>query len=252
MAKLLVGTSGYSYSHWENGVFYPIGLSRKEQLRHYSEFFDTVELNNPFYHLPSESTFLRWHDLTPRNFLFVVKVSRFISHVKYLRDCEIPWFTFYQRSKLLKKKLGPFLIQLPPNWKRNLERLEKFIGTLKNTSPKQKFAFEFRHISWFDKEVYDFFGKHRNFTLCQADSPRWPLTLEVTGSFVYIRMHGGQILYGSKYSERELREWADRIKEYSKKKLDVYVYFNNDAYGFAIENAKRLLKLCAKNSPGGD
>lgn len=246
MAKLFIGTSGYSYPHWEKGVFYPKGLPKREQLQYYVQFFDTVELNNPFYHLPRESTFSRWYELAPRNFLFVVKVSRFISHVKYLRDCEIPWLTFYQRSKLLKKKLGPFLIQLPPNWKKNLERLEGFIKVLKNTSPKERFAFEFRHTSWFDKEVSDFFRKHKNITLCQADSPRWPLTLEITGSFVYVRMHGGQILYGSKYSERELKEWADRIKNDLRKKLDVYVYFNNDAYGFAIENARELLKLCGE------
>jgi len=248
MAKLFVGTSGYSYRHWEHGVFYPVGLSRKEQLRHYSEFFGTVELNSPFYHLPSESAFLRWHDLTPEDFLFAVKVSRFISHVKYLRDCEIPWFTFYQRSKLLKKKLGPFLIQLPPNWKRNLERLEKFIQMLENTSPKEKIAFEFRHISWFDKEVYDFFAEQRNITMVQADSARWPSTLKIAGSFVYVRMHGSPTLYGSKYSEKKLRESRDRIKEYLRKELDVYVYFNNDAYGFAIENAKELLQLSVENN----
>jgi|GEM_PF-2624116 len=204
MARLFIGRSGCFYRHWEKEVFYPTGLLRKEQLRYYSEFFSTVELNSPSYRLPSESTFLRWYDLTPEDFLFTVKVSRFISHVKYLRDCEIPWFTFYQRSERLKKKLGPFLIQLPPNWKRNLARLEEFIQMLKNISPKEKIAFEFRHISWFDKEVYNFFGEQRNITMVQTDSARWPSTPKIAGSFVYVRMHGAPILYGSKYSEKYL------------------------------------------------
>jgi uncharacterized protein YecE (DUF72 family) len=241
MAKLFIGTSGYVYPHWRNGVFYPKGLPQKEELKYYSKFFNTVELNNPFYHLPRESAFLSWYKKTPKDFLFVVKVSRFISHVKYLKDCKDPWIIFYERAKLLKEKLGPFLIQLPPNWKKDLKRLKEFIKVLKEISPKERFAFEFRHRSWFEKEVFDFFRKYKNISLCQADSPGWPLTFEITNSFVYIRMHGGKILYGSKYSSQELKEWAKRIKNYLKKKLDVYCYFNNDAHGFAVENAKELL-----------
>ena len=244
MSKLFIGTSGYSYAHWRNGVFYPKGLSKKEELRYYSQFFNTVELNSPFYHLPSKLAFLRWYQKTKEDFLFAIKVSRFISHVKYLKNCRDSWLTFYNRAKLLKEKLGPFLIQLPPNWKKNLKRLREFIGMLKEISPKERFAFEFRHKSWFEKEVFDFFKRHKNISLCQIDSPAWPRTFEITAQFIYIRMHGSKILYGSKYSLKELKEWAKRIKKYLKEKLDVYCYFNNDAYGFAIENAKELLKFC--------
>lgn len=242
-SKLYIGTSGYSYSHWENGVFYPKDLPKAKELSYYAKHFRTVELNNPFYRLPLSKTFTHWKERVPRDFVFAVKVSRYITHIKYLRNCKTAWKTFLKRALHLENTLGPFLFQLPPNWKKNLERLKKFLKIIKETNSHYRFALEFRHPTWFSEDVYKILKKHKNVTLCIADSPRWPTTDIVTGNFAYIRMHGSQSLYGSKYSKKELKGWAQRIKKYLKQDLDVYVYFNNDAHGYAVENAKSLQKL---------
>lgn len=244
MAKLLVGTSGYVYPHWRNGVFYPEGLPQKEELEYYSQHFDTVELNNPFYRLPEAKTFSNWAKRVPENFIFTVKVSRFITHIKKLKQCQEPWQTFLERSVNLKEKLGPFLFQLPPNWHKDLDQLKEFIEMVKVTDKKYRYVFEFRHPSWFSEDVYQIFKKQKNISLCLADSPQWPFKEIITGNFVYIRMHGGKVLYSSNYSEKELKEWAEKIKKWLKQKLDVYVYFNNDAMGYAVGNAKTLRCLC--------
>jgi len=241
--RLYIGTSGWVYKDWK-GIFYPEDLSERKWLEFFSKHFKTVELNSPFYRLPSESVFLGWHERTPKDFVFSVKVSRFISHVKYLKDCKEPWLTFYNRAKLLKEKLGPFLIQLPPNWKKDLKRLKDFVKMIREISPKEKFTFEFRNESWFCPEVFQFFKKEKNITFCISDSGRYPQAREVFGDFAYIRFHGPGSLYSSKYSKDQLREWAIKIKNFFKKDLDVFCYFNNDFQGFAIEDAKELLKLC--------
>ena len=244
MAKLFIGTSGFSYSHWENGVFYPKGLSKTKQLEYFTKHFSTVELNSPFYRLPTDKTFSNWQKRTPKGFIFAVKVSRFITHIKKLNQCNDSWGIFLKRALHLGSKLGPFLFQFPPNWQENLKRLEDFVKIIEKNNSKLRFVFEFRHPSWFSPEVYQFFKKHKKLSFCIIDSPRWPTTNEIAGDFVYIRMHGGKILYGSNYSEKELKQLADKIKEYLDQSLDVYCYFNNDAQGFAVKNAKQLLKLC--------
>lgn len=237
-----IGTSGFSYSDWE-GEFYPDDLASSDQLEHYVQHFDTVELNNTFYQLPQEKTFANWHDRTPEDFIFAVKVSRFITHRKYLKDCKEAWEKFYQRSQALKEKLGPFLVQLPPRWTENMERVENFVNVLKELSPEEQFAFEFRNESWFEQDVIDFFRQQDNLSLCIADSQKWPSIDEVTGDLVFMRFHGPGKVYRSKYSKSELEDWADKIEEYLEQDLDVYCYFNNDFEGYAIENAQSLIDL---------
>ncbi len=237
-----IGTSGFSYSDWE-GEFYPDDLAGSDQLEHYVQHFDTVELNNTFYQLPSEKTFAGWRERTPKDFIFSVKVSRFITHRKYLKECSEPWNNFYQKSQALKDKLGPFLVQLPPRWNENMERIESFVNVLEKVSPDERFAFEFRNESWFEKPVVNFFKQKDNITLCIADSQKWPSIDEVTGNFVFMRLHGPGKLYRSKYSKSELEEWADKIKDYLEQDLDVYCYFNNDFEGYAIKNAESLIGL---------
>ncbi|MEF8846890.1 MAG: DUF72 domain-containing protein [Candidatus Paceibacterota bacterium] len=239
---ILIGTSGFSYSDWE-GSFYPEDLDSGNQLEYYTKHFDTVELNNTFYHLPSKKTFVEWRERTPDDFIFTVKVSRFITHRKYLKDCSEAWLNFYERAKALKEKLGPFLVQLPPRWTQNLERVQKFVQVLKETSPKERFAFEFRNESWFDEKVIDFFKQEENITLCMADSQKWPSVEETTGNFVFMRFHGPGKVYRSKYSEQELKQWAAEIEQYLEQNLDVYCYFNNDYSEYAIDNAKALAEL---------
>jgi uncharacterized protein YecE (DUF72 family) len=243
MPKIYIGTSGYIYPHWE-GIFYPEDWPKSKKLEYYCQHFDTVELNNTFYRLPGEKTFESWYKRTPKNFIFAVKVSRFITHVKKLVDCKEPWRIFLKRTLILKEKLDPLLFQLPPFLKADPEKLEDFGKMILKESPKgSRFAFEFRNESWCNEKIYQILKKF-NFAWVVADSPSWPKVYQVTADFVYVRMHGSKILFGSKYTKKELEDLAEKIKKWKKQRLDVYVYFNNDAYGYAVENAKELLKLC--------
>lgn len=240
MSKIYIGTSGYSYPHWVD-VFYPEDLSQGKWLEFYAQHFNTVELNVTFYRLPQEKAFEGWYKKTPKDFLFVVKGSRFITHVKKLTDSEEPLDLLISRAKLLKEKLGIILWQLPPTLKADRRRLEKFLVLCSQFKVCRQ-AFEFRHQSWFVDEIYELLKKY-NLALCIADSPTWPLVEEITADFTYLRFHGGKELYGSNYSDRELKNWASKIKKWQKKNLDIYCYFNNDAYGYAVSNAKTLKKL---------
>jgi len=243
MPKVFIGTSGYIYPHWE-GIFYPKNWPKSKKLEYYCQHFDTVELNNTFYRLPGEKAFEGWYKRSPKNFIFSVKVSRFITHVKKLVDCKEPWKIFLKRALILKEKLGPLLFQLPPFLKADSEKLEDFGKMILKESPKgSRFAFEFRNESWCNEKIYQILKKF-NFAWVVADSPFWPKVYQVTADFVYVRMHGSKILFGSKYTKKELEDLAQKIKKWKKQNLDVYVYFNNDAYGYAVEDAKELLKLC--------
>ncbi|MCD6550070.1 DUF72 domain-containing protein [bacterium] len=246
MSKLFIGTSGFSYLHWGKDVFYPKDLPRSSWFEYYFKYFNSVEINSSFYHLPSEKTFTSWYNKAPSGFIFAVKVSRIITHIKKIQNCTSPWKEFLNRALLLKEKLGPFLFQFPPNWKKDLKRLENFVELITNFDKSLRFAFEFRHSSWYSQDVYDFFLSRKNISFCIIDSPYWPKTKEVFGDFVYIRMHGRKSLYSSNYSQKELKTLAQEIKGYLNKGLDVYCYFNNDAQGFACNNARGLLKLCGK------
>jgi len=244
MAKIFVGTSGYIYSHWENGVFYPISWPKSKKLEYYCQHFNTVELNNTFYRLPGEKTFESWYKRTPKNFIFALKVWRFITHIKKLRDSKDLWKIFLERALILKEKLGPILFQTSPFLKADFQVLENFCQMVKKTSLKNlRFAFEFRNESWYQKETYQILKKY-NFAWTIIDSPSWPKVFEITSDFVYVRMHGSKILFGSKYTKKELKDLAQKIKEWKRQNLDVYCYFNNDAKGYAVEDAKELLKLC--------
>jgi len=242
MPKTFIGTSGYIYPHWE-GIFYPENWPKTKKLEYYCQHFGTVELNNTFYRFPGEKTFEGWYKRTPKNFIFAVKVSRFITHVKKLTDCKEPWKIFLKRALILKEKLGPLLFQFPPFLKADPKKLEDFGKMILKESPKGlRFAFEFRNESWCDEKIYQILKKF-NFACVVVDSPSWPKVYQVTADFVYVRMHGSKILFSSKYTKKELEDLAKRIKKWKKQNLDVYCYFNNDAHGYAVENAKELLKL---------
>ena len=253
MAKLYIGTSGFSYPHWGNGVFYPADLPKGEELEYYSQHFKTVELNSSFYHLPPAEIFEQWYKRTPDGFIFAVKANRTITHIKMLREVDAVWKNFILNAKTLKRKLGPILFQMPPGFiaeNDKITRFSKFVDKIsgeKNEGQEIRYAFEFRHPSWFQDKIYDIL-KDKNIALCITSSPSYPTSDEVTADFLYIRMHGGKALYSSKYSDDELSGLAKKIlrsqelfsKENEDKELDVYVYFNNDAYGYAVENAKTL------------
>lgn len=239
MARAHIGTSGFYYDHWKDGVFYPQGLPKSQWLEFYTSRFDTVELNNTFYRLPREKTFQDWHRKSPPGFVFSLKGSRFISHVKKFKDPQETWGNFYNRAKLLEEKLGPVLFQTPPSWRVNLDRLKDLLAVVPSSV---RLAFEFRHPSWFKKEVYQVLEGHQA-GLCWVSSPDWPTAEVLTADFVYLRFHGQKRLYSSNYSGQELKEWADKFGKWLKEGRDVYAYFNNDALGYAPKNAETLMKL---------
>jgi len=191
-----IGTSGWHYDHWRY-LFYPDKLPKAKWLEFYSRHFTTVELNNSFYRLPSEEAFAAWRDSSPASFTFAVKVSRFITHIKRLKNVEQPVDTFLGRAKILKDKLGPLLYQLPPNMHRNDDRLESFLSIL---PPGLKHTLEFRHESWLDNGVFEILRQY-NTGLCVFDMPGLSCPLAATADFAYIRFHGSTGLYSSCYSD---------------------------------------------------
>ena len=240
-ARIFLGTSGYSYQHWKS-VFYPEDLRENLWLSHYAGFFDTVELNVTFYRLPKESAFLSWHKRTPKNFKFSVKGSRFITHVKKLKDSSQPLKLFFSRVKLLKEKLGPVLWQLPPAFKADSKRLKAFLNCLKQYKGVRH-VFEFRNETWYSTEILDML-KGEGRALCSADWPTFARDIHITADFIYLRRHGqGARLYGGCYTNRQLKKDAEIIKKHLKEKRDVYIYFNNDADGYAVKNALELKRL---------
>jgi uncharacterized protein YecE (DUF72 family) len=238
VVKYYVGCSGWHYEHWR-GLYYPRELPKPKWLSFYAGQFTTVELNNSFYHLPSEKAFTSWRESTPEDFVFAVKVSRFITHIKRLRNLGSALETFLARADLLKEKLGPLLYQLPPSMKRNDELLQNFLGTLPS---RYQHVIEFRHESWIDDRVFDILRTHK-VGLCVFDMPGFSCPLVATGDFAYIRFHGSEGLYSSSYSDEELGQWAQRIARLGPSIKAGYIYFNNDAEGFAIKNAMTLRNL---------
>ena len=230
-----IGTSGWHYEHWRNR-FYPEQLTKAKWLEFYATHFATVELNNSFYHLPSETAFANWRDSSPANFIFAVKVSRFITHIKRLKNTEEAVDKFITRAKILDQKLGPLLYQLPPNMHRNDDLLESFLSTLPQG---MKHVFEFRHQSWLEEKVFDILHKY-NMGLCVFDMPSISCPLVATADFAYVRFHGSTGLYFSCYSDEELADWAKRLADLAPNLKALYIYFNNDAEAFAVRNALTL------------
>lgn len=230
-----VGTSGWNYKHWE-GNFYPEGMRPKDWLKFYSEKLLTVEINNSFYRLPDIKTFKSWEKNTPEKFIFSVKGSRYITHMKKLKDPEQSSRKLFSGIKHLKKKLGPILFQLPPHWKFNKERLLKF---LKSLPGEYRYTFEFREKSWWNEEVFELLNQH-NAAFCIYELAGTLAPKEITADFVYIRLHGPGDKYQGDYSRKELSFWAGSILLWQEKDKDVFIYFDNDDSGYAVKNALEL------------
>ena len=237
-AKYYVGCSGWHYEHWR-GLYYPQDLPRSKWLSFYAQQFNTVELNNTFYRLPSEKAFANWRESTPENFVFAVKVSRYVTHIKRLKNLGPAVENFLYRAGLLGGKLGPVLYQLPPSMKRNDELLQSFLSSL---PPKCRHVIEFRHESWIDDAVFDILRRH-NTGLCVFDMPGFSCPLIATSDFAYVRYHGSEGLYSSCYSDEALSQWAQRIARMSQNVKASYIYFNNDAEAFAVKDAMKLRSL---------
>lgn len=241
--KIWIGTSGWTYGHWQ-GVFYPAGLPAKDRLQYYARHFPTTEVNYSFYHLPRPSTYRKWYNETPAGFVFAVKASRFITHIKKLKDVQEAWAKFIESALNLQEKLGPVLFQFPPGFSAKegeIRILREFLELIPSGPGRElRFAFEFRHKSWCRQLVYDLLREY-NAAWVIADSARYPKAKAVTADFVYVRMHGPQAMFGSSYSAEKLSELAREIKEWSTAGRDVYVYFNNDFHGYAVANARDLM-----------
>jgi uncharacterized protein YecE (DUF72 family) len=233
-----VGTSGYVYPHWRRGVFYPAGLRQREELAWYSARFRTVELNNPFYRLPPPESFDRWRDAVPDDFLFAVKASRYISHIRRLRDAAEPVALLVERARRLGDRLGPILFQLPPTYAADLGVLRGFLDGLPRG---YRWVVEFRHPSWHAAEVYDTLAD-REVALCIPVGGRVRPDLVTTAPFVYLRMHAGKG-EGGGFTADQLRWWAGRLRALDRAGKERFVYFNNDAGGHAPRDARTLLDL---------
>lgn len=242
LGQARIGTSGFFYNHWRE-VLYPRDLPRTRWLEQYATRFDTVELNNTFYRLPADKTFQSWHDRAPAKFLYALKLSRYITHIKRLLDPAEALDIFLERADLLAPHLGPILVQLPPRWNVNLDRLDAFLALCPR---RYRWAVEFRDPSWLRREVYDLLRRH-GASLCVHDlienHPR-----EVTADFVYLRFHGATgPKYAGDYPPETLQREADGIRQRLAGGLDVYAYFNNDALGHAVRNATDLKEAIANS-----
>lgn len=233
-----IGTSGWHYKHWV-GNFYPARTPGTKMLAHYIQQFDTVELNNSFYHLPKRPALEAWRNSTPKGFCFAVKGSRFLTHMKKLKDPELGLSRFLSCAEILEQKLGPILFQLPPHWEVDADRLRDFMGYLPTY---HRYAFEFRNETWNTQEIYELLATH-NMAYCVFDLAGYQSPIEVTADFCYIRLHGPGGKYQGSYSQDALRRWAERIEGWRAEEKTVYVYFDNDQAGYAAENALTLKQL---------
>src|SRR5574340_20149 len=228
MAEVRIGTSGWAYQHWRE-VFYPRGLSPRLWLEHFAREFSTVELNVAYYRLPSESAFTGWRQRSPPGFLFAVKASRIITHLKRLAHAEAEVEHSLSRARLLEDRLGPLLIQTPPRWNVDVPRLRDFAARLPTGL---RCAFEFRDPSWFCEEVYAALAE-RGMAAVRVTSSEYP-DPPATAPFHYLRMHGEEP--DGSYSRETLCRYSERVLTWAGEGGDVYVYFNNDAHGYAVEH----------------
>lgn len=237
-----IATSGWMYDDWQN-VFYPDDLQKEKQLAYYAKHFNTVEVNNTFYQSPSIKKLKKWKNTVPDDFVFSVKANRYITHMKNLMVDKDTVEKLIKKVAVLKPKLGVILFQLPPQWHVNIDRLKKFINLLPEG---YNYAFEFRHKSWYKPEVYSIL-RENNCAFCIHDHQDAPSPKVITSEFIYLRFHGPKGKYENKYTKNYLKKMSERINVWEKEVDEIYAYFNNDYHGYAIKNAKKMIKLVKEN-----
>ena len=243
--EIHIGCSGWFYWHWR-GIFYPDADRTNDWFKHYAAAFKTVELNAPFYKWPKPATMKVWKRNAPAGFRYSVKVNRLITHEKRCRRTDRLIRDFYQIAKVLGPQMGCFLFQFPPSYKYSPSRLRSLIRQL---DPAYRNAVEFRHKSWWREAVYRHFRKAR-LIFCSIDGPRLPNELLKTSDTLYVRFHGRTRWYRHDYSGEELAAWAAKIRESAAR--EAWIYFNNDRQGFAIKNAKEMMRLLGVTMGEGD
>lgn len=234
--QVRIGCSGWSYAHWR-GRFYPEKMRAADHFAYYARHFDTVELNNSFYRQPPAERFVSWRQQAPPGFLFAVKGSRYVSHIKRLAVEQKSIDMVVEPALMLGEKLGPILFQFQATFHRDLARLERFVEMLPDGP---RFTLEFRHDSWLVPSVWDVLQRRR-IALCIPDHPKMPKAVEITTDFTYVRMH--LPAHGLGYGRPSLEPWAERLLDWRAAGVDVFVYFNNDMEGHAIKDAQTLKGL---------
>ncbi len=237
------GTSGWHYDHWR-GPFYPQDLPKDSFLTFYARHFRSVEINNSFYQLPRGETLAMWRKETPPDFTFALKGSRYITHMKKLKDPEKSLPPFLDVADGLQDKLGPLLFQLPPRWRCNPGRLEGFLGSLPSG---YRCAFEFRDQSWFNDDTYRVLSGH-GAAFCIYDLAGRISPKEVTADFIYVRLHGPDGAYKGRYNKGVLSGWAGALSTWARQGKEVFCYFDNDEAGYAAENALELKEMVSDHA----
>ncbi len=239
--RVLVGTSGWHYAHWV-GPFYPAAAKAKDFLDLYCKSFDAVEINNTFYRMPGPDTLAAWREATPPQFVFACKASRYITHMKKLKDPAPALLRLLDGVGALGAKLGPILFQLPPHWHVDATRLRDFLAVL---PADHRYAVEFRDRSWLVPAVYDALRDH-NVALCAYDFDGFRSPVQTTADFVYVRLHGPDGPYCGRYDGRTLSGWARRFQGWIEEGRDVYCFFDNDERGYAATDALRTRRMIAR------
>jgi uncharacterized protein YecE (DUF72 family) len=240
ISKAQIGTSGWNYKSWRDGFYGD--TPQKEWLRFCAERFTGIEVNGTFYKLPEKSTFKKWRDSTPEDFLFAIKGHRYVTHNKKLIDVEESVIRCRDAASPLGNRLAAVVWQLPAFLKKDMERLTKFVNVLTRRWKSTRHAIEFRHKSWFDDDVAECLKDH-GVAICMSDAPDWPMWEKITTDVVYIRLHGHTRKYASSYNKPALKKWAARIRGWLQENRAVHVYFDNDAEGAAPRNALALLEM---------
>ena len=244
--QLRIGCSGWNYKSWK-GRFYPDDMPASRWLQYYLSVFDTVEVNNTFYRLPEAETFAGWREQTPASFVMAVKASRFLTHMKRLRDPQEPLERLFSRARELGPRLGPVLYQLPANFHIDLRRLTTFLRALPlRPVPRSRHilqhVMEFRHPSWYVDDTYELLEAY-GVALCLHDKAGSEIAAPAIGPFTYIRFHGTNGYYHGSYDTSALTEWACRLTEQWRAGRDIYAYFNNDPEAIATRNARTLRSI---------
>lgn len=238
-----VGTSGWSYAGWQ-GTFYPEKMKPKEYLQFYATKFNNTEINSSFYHLPKEQTVINWVEMVPDEFTFCPKLSRYITHMKKLNEADEPMERFFGKFDKINAKMGPVLVQLPSQVRFNREKAEAFYKLATERYGEYEFVIEIRHISWYEPESLSLMRKYGFGLVISQSGSVFPYSEEVTARNIYIRFHGPEELYSSSYTEKMLKEYAEKCFRWMDKGHVIWAFFNNtDVGGYAFKNAETFENL---------